>query len=175
MPISVATPPRLRRLAPALRAIVRAALTGEGFRAGEIAIVLTGDAELRALNRRWRGLDRATDVLSFDYGDSPVPAEPTLVLELGRQRASRARSSRAVVSGDLVISLDRAADQARRYRVSRGRELARLAIHGALHLAGHAHHRPRERRLMRTSEERALRAAAAQVRRLDAAFAKEAG
>ncbi len=175
MPISVATPPRLRRLAPALRAIVRAALARDGFRAGEIAIVLTGDAELRALNQRWRGLDRATDVLSFDYGDSRVPAEPTLVLELGRKRAARARSPRAVVSGDLVISLDRMAEQARRYRVSRGRELARLVIHGALHLAGHDHHRPGERRLMRASEERALRAAAAQVRRLDAAFAQESG
>src|SRR5437867_5468159 len=115
------------RLGGPMRAVMRATLEQEGARLGEIGLVLTGDAELRALNRRWRGIDRATDVLSFPYG----PPD-----------ASR-------VSGDLVISIDRALAQARRYRVSFGRELARLVIHGTLHLAGHDHHRPAERQRMR--------------------------
>ena len=132
------------RLAPALRALVRAVLAGEGRRAGEIGIVLAADAELRALNRRWRGIDRATDVLSFGYEDRPVR-----------------------VSGDLVISMDRVHAQARRYRVSRGRELSRLAVHGALHLAGLDHQRPAERRAMRLRENRALAGAAGVVRALD--------
>ena len=171
MPISVATPPSARGLSAALRAIVRLALAQEGLQPGEIAIVLAGDAELRALNRRWRGIDRATDVLTFIYGDSGhEPKEPDLVLKLGRMRRAPARHARTLVSGDLVISLDRVAEQAKRYRVSRGRELARLVIHGALHLAGHDHHRPAERRIMRESEERALRLAASDVRRLEAAF-----
>ena len=158
MPISVASRPSAashgRRgrpgLAAALRALVAAALVLEGRRAGEITVWLADDAALRALNRRWRGLDRATDVLSFVY---------TL------HRDGR-------IDGDLAISLERVAAQARRYRVSRGRELARLAVHGALHLAGHDHHRAAERRQMRGAENRALRAAAAQIRALDRSLAR---
>jgi probable rRNA maturation factor len=166
MPISVATPRSLRGLQAPLRAIVRRALAAEGRRAGEIAIVLTDDAALRDLNRRWRGIDRATDVLSFEY-DAP-PEEPRLAVMLGRGRAVTAR--RPPLSGDLVISLDRMAEQAKRYRVSPGRELARLVIHGALHLAGHDHHRASERQLMRGRENAALRRGAPEVRRLEAAF-----
>lgn len=145
MPISVASPRSARPLAPALRALVRAALAGEGRRPGEIALVLTADPELRELNRRWRGIDRATDVLSFGYDAGPP----------------------APVSGDLVISLDRMDEQARRFRTGPGRELARLVVHGALHLAGLDHQRPRERAHMRAREQRALRAAAAAVRALE--------
>jgi probable rRNA maturation factor len=130
-----------------LRQLVTATLAGEGKRAREIGVVLTGDAELRELNRRHRGIDRATDVLSFGYDDN-----------------------RAGVSGDLVISLDRMREQARRYRVGRGRELARLVVHGTLHLAGHDHHRAFDRRLMRIAEQRALRAAGRTVARLDRAL-----
>jgi len=131
-----------------LAALVRAALAAEGRRAGELGIVLTGDAPVRELNRRWRGLDRATDVLSFGYD-----AEP------GR-----------FVSGDLIVSLDRVREQARRFRVSHGRELARLIVHGALHLAGLDHKNPGERRRMRAQETRVLRAGAAHVRALERAL-----
>jgi probable rRNA maturation factor len=144
MAITLSAPRGLMRLTPALRTLVRAVLAGEGRRPGEIGIVLAGDAELRALNRRWRGIDRATDVLSFGYEDRPVR-----------------------VSGDLVISMDRVHAQARRYRVSRGRELARLTVHGALHLAGLDHKRPAEGRAMRLRENRALAAGSAAVRDLD--------
>ncbi|HEY3215684.1 MAG TPA: rRNA maturation RNase YbeY, partial [Candidatus Eisenbacteria bacterium] len=73
---------------------------------------------------------------------------------LGRSRAG----ARAPVSGDIVVSLDRMAEQARRFRVGRGHELARLVIHGALHLAGLDHHRAAERRLMRRRESQVLKA-----------------
>jgi probable rRNA maturation factor len=131
-----------------LRAIVRGTLSLEGARTGEIGVRLTDDAELRALNRQWRGIDRATDVLSFPYSDEPE----------GR------------VSGDLVISIDRAVAQARRYKVTVGRELARLVVHGTLHLAWHDHHRVGERDRMRRAEARALRAAREPIAALDAAW-----
>ncbi|MGH7730973.1 MAG: rRNA maturation RNase YbeY, partial [Candidatus Eiseniibacteriota bacterium] len=83
-----------------LAALVRAALAGEGRKPGELGIVLTGDAPVRELNLRWRGLDRATDVLSFGYDETPG----------------------TIVNGDLIVSMDRVAEQARRYRVTRGRE-----------------------------------------------------
>jgi ssRNA-specific RNase YbeY (16S rRNA maturation enzyme) len=75
-----------------------------------------------------------------------------------------------VVNGDLVVSMERVAEQARRFRVTRGEELARLVVHGALHLAGLDHHRAAERRHMRAREDAALAAARAATRRLEAAL-----
>jgi len=149
MPISVESRPRLPGVAAPLRNLVTATLALEGRRPGAITILLTDDDALRALNHRWRGIDRATDVLSFAY----------------EERGGR-------VSGDLAISLERMAGQARRYRVSPGRELARLAVHGALHLAGLDHHAAAERLHMRRREREALRAAAAPIRALDRALAR---
>jgi probable rRNA maturation factor len=130
-----------------LAALVRAALASEGRKPGELGIVLTGDAPVRELNRRWRGLDRATDVLSFGYDETPGP----------------------IVNGDLIVSMDRVTDQAHRYKVSRGRELARLIVHGALHLAGLDHKTATQRRHMREREDRVLRSHAALVRALERA------
>ena len=88
--------------------------------AGTLTVVVTTDRRIRALNRKWRGLDAATDVLSFPAGDDPGPA-PHL--------------------GDLVISRDTAARQARHEGHSLGTELRVLALHGLLHLLGYDHER----------------------------------
>lgn len=149
MPISVRSPRSLAGLAPALRALVRAALRSEGRRAGEIGVLLADDVTLRQLNHAYRGLDRATDVLSFAYdaiGSSEARLPP--------------------VDGDLVVSMDRVRDQARRFRVTPGEELARVVVHGSLHLAGLDHRHAAERREMRRREDRALRAGATPVRAL---------
>jgi probable rRNA maturation factor len=148
MPISAKTPRNAADVTAPLAALVRAALAGEGRSPGELGIVLTGDAPVRELNRRWRGLDRATDVLSFCYDDPPGP----------------------VVNGDLIVSMDRVIEQAVRYRVSRGQELARLIVHGALHLAGLDHKTMAQRRHMRAREARLLRERAKEVRALERAL-----
>jgi ssRNA-specific RNase YbeY (16S rRNA maturation enzyme) len=62
-------------------------------------------------------------------------------------------------------------DQARRYRVTPGAELARLVAHGTLHLCGHDHARPAERRRMRARETAVLRAVRARVRELERGLA----
>ena len=155
MPISVASPLRTRRLVAPLRALVRATLELERRRPGEIGIVLGDDVLLRRLNRRYRSLDRTTDVLSFGYDGEPEDGTA---------------SNDHGVSGDLVISLDRVAVQARRYRVSPGRELARLVIHGTLHLAGLDHHEAAARLRMRRAEARALRTGSGAIPALDRAL-----
>lgn len=85
---------------------------------GAVSVLLTGDAEIRRLNREFRGKDKATDVLSFPAGDVP-----------GRRR----------VAGDLAVSVE----TARREAESRGHaldvELRILLLHGVLHLAGYDH------------------------------------
>jgi len=174
MAITISAPTTLRGIAIPLRALIRAALALEHRRPGEIAVVLTDDAELRQLNRQWRGIDRATDVLSFSY-DEAGPGEsiaPRARRAAGARTvtaaaADRIRTAAAPVNGDLVISLDRVREQAKRFRVTDGRELARLAIHGALHLTGLDHQRAAERRYMRLRENAVLKLVKAQVAELD--------
>jgi len=109
-------------------------LARQGVVRAEVGLAFGGDETRRELNRRYRGLDKATDVLSFTYEDRSD----------GRGRRH--------LAGDIVISVPRVFVQARRYRVSPGRELARLLIHGALHLCGHDHLRAAERTRMRALE-----------------------
>lgn len=153
MPVTVEAP---RGLAAPLRTLVTQVLRAEGRRVGEIAVVLTDDAALRALNRQWRGLDKATDVLSFAYDEHEPDADTR------------------PVTGDLVISLDRVREQAVRFKVTRGAELARLVVHGALHLCGHDHMQAAERRAMRAREEAAMRRARAIGTALTAALSTRA-
>jgi probable rRNA maturation factor len=82
---------------------------------GEVALVLTSDAPVRRLNARYRGQDKPTDVLSF-----PGPGG-----EAGL--------------GDIVISLETAASNARRFRRTLAQELDILALHGFLHVLGYDH------------------------------------
>jgi len=103
-------------------------LSPRGFR-GTVTIVLTGDGAVRRLNRQWRGIDRATDVLSFPAGqDPPLPGGP------GKPRGPRHL-------GDIVIATGVAARQARRVGHSLRLELRVLALHGFLHLVGYDHNR----------------------------------
>lgn len=150
MPIAITAPSAWRGAAAPLRALVTLTLKRESRRVGEIAVVLTDDDALRELNRGWRGIDRATDVISFAYDEHEPDA------------ATRP------VTGDLVISLDRVRVQSKRFRVTMGAELARLVIHGALHLGGHDHQRAGERVVMRDREAATMRAARPLISRLQA-------
>jgi probable rRNA maturation factor len=97
----------------------------------DLSIALVSDREIRSLNRRWRGEDRATDVLSF-------PLEEPGAL------------------GDVVISMDTARRQAREGGWSLAVELRRLLAHGILHCLGYGHEAPREARRMAAAERRLL-------------------
>jgi len=112
-------------------------------------VVWVDDAEIRALNRKWRGRDRATDVLSF-------PLREGLFASVARH-----------VLGDVVVSLETAMRIARRRRVLPDRIVAHLLAHGVLHLLGHDHvNCARRRALMRAEERRVLRRATRQTRML---------
>jgi probable rRNA maturation factor len=106
----------------------------------ELSIALVDDAEIAELNARYRGVEGATDVLSFSLLDG-AHAE-----------------HRGALLGDVVVSLDTAAVQARRARRSLDDEVLRLVIHGALHLVGHDHERADEARRMRAEERRLWKA-----------------
>jgi probable rRNA maturation factor len=92
----------------------------------EVSVLLTDDATVHALNFRYRGYDKPTDVLSFAQRDA-VPDAPVPPLLPGA----------ALVLGDIVISVDAAARQAEAQGVSLQTELALLTVHGLLHLLGY--------------------------------------
>ena len=87
---------------------------------GEIAIALSSDADVRELNARFRGQDRATNVLSFPSAGFS-----------GNSAAS---------SGDIVIAYETTAREAANEGKPLYHHLAHLTVHGLLHLAGHDHH-----------------------------------
>lgn len=109
----------------------------------ELSVLLTDDATIHALNRDYRGKDRPTDVLAFAQREGEaaprIPGAPELL-------------------GDVVISLDTAAAQARARRRPPLAEVTTLLAHGLLHLVGHDHRDDEEEREMNA-------AAAALVRR----------
>ena len=122
-------------LARRVRARVRALLQALGRPEAGLSILLTTDGRIRTLNRRWRSVDHATDVLSFP-ADDPPGSGPHL--------------------GDLAVSLDIASRRARRAGHSLGDEVDRYLVHGILHLVGHDHHRPGEAREMARLEDQLL-------------------
>lgn len=176
MPISVKSPRSLAGITPALKALVQVALKSAGRSTGEIGLALADDALLRALNRDYRGIDKATDVLSFGYDESGEvkPAAKAAAAKRGGSASGKKAAAKAApakraapaipVSGDLVISMDRVREQAKRFKVREGEELARLVVHGALHLAGLDHQDAAGRRAMRGREDAVLEAGAAHVR-----------
>ncbi|MDR3704075.1 MAG: rRNA maturation RNase YbeY [Candidatus Sulfopaludibacter sp.] len=103
-------------------------------------ILITGDAELRRLNRNFLGHDYATDVLSFPKAE-PSPGQTTL--SQGAAFAPRGQSGLSLTElpslGDLAISLARARAQARQFGHSTEQEIQILMLHGLLHLLGFDH------------------------------------
>ena len=106
-----------------------------------MSLVLTDDERIRILNRDFLEIDHPTDVLSFPL------AEP----------GDLADRSRDLFLGEIYISVETARAQARTARRPFPSEVAHLMIHGLLHLIGHDHARPAERRRMRAAESRLLR------------------
>ncbi len=96
----------------------------------ELSLSFIKDEKMRELNRTYRNIDRTTDVLSFPQGEGPG----------------------TTLLGDVVISLDTAERNSRRYGVEREEEIKKLIVHGILHLLGYDHKKKKEREEMRDKE-----------------------
>ena len=117
-----------------------AEMVGElyGVENGEVSVTLTDNAYIHTLNRQYRGIDRPTDVLSFALNESEEP-EIDGGLDVN-------------VLGDLIISVERAEEQAADYGHSVRREMAFLTVHGMLHLLGYDHMEDEERAEMEAEQ-----------------------
>lgn len=131
------------------RAVRAAAKVGEFGENIEVSVMLTDNENIRTLNRDHRGIDRATDVLSFPLiefdADRRADAETVDESENGE-----------VMLGDIVISLERAAAQAEEYGHSLLREVGFLTVHSMLHLYGYDHMDEDEEREMFSLQEKIL-------------------
>lgn len=123
----------------ALRRRALGILRAVGEARSELSVALVDDAGIQALNARWRGQPRATDVLSFSL--------------LEGEFADR----RGGLLGDVVISVETAARQAAERHRALDEVVTRLLIHGVLHLIGFDHERDDEARRMRWEERRVWR------------------
>jgi probable rRNA maturation factor len=151
--------PSWRRLEPAAATLARTAAQAalrsrsaravlrRAFPAGgpvELAIVLTDDRTVRQLNRRYRGLDKPTNVLSFAAQDLAEPIAVALP------------AGAAAVLGDVVLAGQTVSREAAEQGKSLGDHLAHLVVHGTLHLLGYDHQDAAEARRMEGIEARVL-------------------
>lgn len=125
-------------------------LAALGLTGVELGVLLCDDARIRELNRAHRDQDRPTDVLSFPLFE-------------GRRALADARralaSAAPTLLGDVVVSLDTAARQAAGRRRPLEAEVRFLLAHGVLHLVGHDHAQPDEKRIMVLATRSLVRAA----------------
>lgn len=120
-------------LSETIEKIVVDSLAFEGFaKPCEVSISIVDNEEIRQINQQFRGIDRATDVLSF----------PLLTFEEGEKPDLNEKGE--VLLGDIIISLERAREQAEEYGHSLKREVAFLTAHSMLHLLGYDHMEPEE-------------------------------
>lgn len=132
--------------------VCRSALLAEGISRGEVSIVLTDDSEIRELNRSYRGIDEATDVLSFPMDDDFGVDD----MGLDDSGFDDVAVDQPMPLGDIVISVERARAQALEYDHSFQRELGFLLVHGLLHLLGYDHDSAPSQDEMRDREEAIL-------------------
>ena len=122
-----------------LAALARRVLAAEEVGAGAtLSVVVTDDAKVRGLNRRFLGIDESTDVLSFG-------------LETKTRFVTSSAAGRQL--GEVVISFQTAQRQAREAGHALDDELAHLLVHGILHILGYDHQRPAQERRMRARED----------------------
>jgi probable rRNA maturation factor len=138
-------------VAPAtLTDVATATLRRHRVVAAELTVVVTGDDEVRRLNRDYRGIDATTDVLSFAAQEDAAPDAPALVMppELAAELSA--------YLGDIVIAYPYAAQQAAHFGVAVASELRLLVVHGVLHLLGYDHDTAEAEAEMWAAQEAAL-------------------
>ena len=134
---AVKIPTGLRML---IRRCCNAVLQSENFEgSAEISVTFVDNEEIRKLNSQYRNKDTATDVLSFPMGENGVY---DVNMETG-----------AKILGDVVLSMEKAIEQANAYGHSLQREVAYLTAHSVLHLLGYDHIESMDRVRMREKEE----------------------
>lgn len=130
-----------------LRMMIRraciAVLRNEKFQGNaEVSVTFVDNDEIRRLNAKFRDIDAATDVLSFPMGEN------------GKYDINHATGAK--ILGDVVISMEKAQQQAEEFEHSFEREVCYLTVHSMLHLLGYDHMVDEEKAVMRAKEEEVM-------------------
>ena len=119
----------------ALKAFIEKQMKREGLTIERLQYVFCSDNYLLEINKKFLNHDYYTDIISFDLSET-----------------------RGQLIGDIYISVDRVKDNAKTLKNSQGNELLRVIFHGALHFCGYKDKKPAEAKLMRSMEDKWLRA-----------------
>lgn len=137
--LKITNRPMPKRLKERLKRAVETVLKGERIKTPAIvSVVLCDDKTIQELNLRYLGHDYPTDVLSFPLSEGELTGQTKLV-------------------GEIIISVETAERNAKKYRQTLEQELSRLAVHGTLHLLGYDDATPQQRRKMRGKERKYLK------------------
>lgn len=120
----------------------------------EINVIFTGHSGIQEINAEYRGIDAPTDVLSFPLIDYETPGN-FCRLELNPEDYFN-QDTGELMLGDIILNVDRIAEQAEQFGHTKRRELAFLTAHSMLHLAGYDHIDDSEREKMEILQEEIL-------------------
>lgn len=121
----------------------------------EVSVIYVDNESIKEINEETRGIDKATDVLSFpmlDYDEKNVFKDCYVGYEFSQIDLNEGN----LVLGDIVLSLERAKEQSEDFGHSFQREVCYLIIHSILHLLGYDHMEEEEKKVMRAREEEIL-------------------
>ncbi|SHF07416.1 rRNA maturation RNase YbeY [Clostridium fallax] len=121
----------------------------------QVSVIFVDNDEIRKINKETRGIDNATDVLSFpmlDYENKKVYKEIYKDYEFDITYLDNGE----LILGDIVLSLERAREQSKEYNHSYIRECSYLVVHSVLHLLGYDHMEEDDKKIMRSREEEIL-------------------
>lgn len=135
-----------------LERILQEAAVMEGIQEGEVALTFVDNEQIHELNREYRGIDRPTDVLSFALNES-VEEELDILYEIEDEQELDEMND---LLGDIIISTERAKEQADEYGHSLEREIGFLFVHGFLHLLGYDHQDEPNEKIMMDKQEAVL-------------------
>jgi rRNA maturation RNase YbeY len=119
----------------ALKAFLEKQLKKEGIRIECLQYVFCSDKYLLDINKQFLNHDYYTDIISFDLSET-----------------------KGVLIGDIYISVDRVKENAKTMKTTQGNELLRVIFHGALHFCGHKDKKPADAKLMRSMEDKWIKA-----------------
>lgn len=120
----------------------------------DIYVTMVDNEAIHEINHEQRGIDRPTDVLSFPNLDFEVPGDFSLVEE--NEVNYFDPETGMLLMGDIVISVEKVAEQALDYGHSKKREFAFLVAHSMLHLCGYDHMEAEEAAIMEAKQKEAL-------------------
>ncbi|WP_374721691.1 rRNA maturation RNase YbeY [Peribacillus tepidiphilus] len=119
-----------------VESLLQFAASKEGIEEAELSVTFVDNNRIREINKEYRKKDAPTDVISF------------ALEEMGEEEVGIVGADMPRVLGDIIISIERAREQAEEYGHSFDRELGFLALHGLLHLLGYDHMTEEEEKIM---------------------------